>query len=407
MRSFALALCATLLACSGASKSDDLFNGPNGDDAGTDHPGNNNGTDASTGGDDADDGLGSGIPITGDDVPAALKPFDDAVIAFMATRKIEAGALAVMHQNKLVLSHGYGTMDGTAPVPPNALFRIASISKTITAAAVRKLIAENKLSASGKAYQIIGLQPQIGTSIDPRIYQITVQQLLDHKGGWDSAASGFDPVFESRAIAKAMGLTTSPTKRDVARYMMGRPLDFDPGVKTAYSNFGYSLLGLVIEAVTGKTYIDYTTSTVLAPVGAGDVELASVAGTAREPKYYDPNECSDAVDVKSATNVPCPYGGFNITAFDAFGGLVASAPTLVSFLDAYSITGEKGRPKAGPVYYFYGSLPGSYGLVYQVSDGTTNIAVLFDRRTYPINADDGPLKELFDQALTKVASNWP
>jgi N-acyl-D-amino-acid deacylase len=80
--------------------------------------------------------------------------------------------------------------------------RIASVTKPITAAAVYKLIRNKRLSLSTKAFQLLDLKAKAGKVADRRIYSITVGQLLEHKGGWDSNAS-FDPMFRTDRSRKS------------------------------------------------------------------------------------------------------------------------------------------------------------------------------------------------------------
>ncbi len=409
----AVASC-TVAACSSASRPADLFGPEVGGDAGSGvgSPGAGPGGGPGTGTGGASSGTGGApqpgtttagaLPITGDPAPT-LGAFDDAMLAFMTARHISAGALAVTHDGKIALSHGYGTLDGSAPLTADAPFRLAGISALVTAAAVRRLVAQGALDESARVIALLALDAAPGASVDPRIYDVTVKDLLEHRGGWDAESTQYDPEFDARGIAHALGLVAAPTKRDVARYMMGRPLDFDPGSRVAYSNFGFSLLGMVVEAVTGRSYGD----SVSALLGTAGMQLATVGGTSLEPRYADGGrQCQSAIDPQSSAQVACPYGGFDIAEFDSFAGLVASAPALARFLDAYAITGAKGRPAAGTLYYFFGSLPGSYGFVYQVKDGTTSIAALFNQRSLPIGVDDAPLKALMDQAVGRVSS-WP
>src|SRR5690606_35647346 len=85
-----------------------------------------------------------------------------------------------------------------------------------------------------------------------------------------------DPVFEGRAIARALNLPDRVRKRDVARYMYGEPLQYDPGDSTTYdadhrySNFGYLLLACLVEEVTGVSFEKYLQDELLAPIGAAD-----------------------------------------------------------------------------------------------------------------------------------------
>ena len=131
-----------------------------------------------------------------------------------------------------------------------------------------------------------------GQTADPHIDDITIQNLIDHAGGWlPDAAGGFHPEFQLRKITTDMGLTGHPQKIDLAKYMYGMPLQFQPGTKdfnstngASYSNFGYILLGLIVEHHSNVSYADYVRRNVLAPLRIGDVHLA---GTLANQKSAD------------------------------------------------------------------------------------------------------------------------
>jgi hypothetical protein len=74
-----------------------------------------------------------------------------------------------------------------------------------------------------------------GQTVDPCLATITVQQLINHRGGWDSRAANFDPVFSMRRIARRLGLRVGPSSRDIARFMVCEPLQFTPGTQEHYS----------------------------------------------------------------------------------------------------------------------------------------------------------------------------
>jgi N-acyl-D-amino-acid deacylase len=120
--------------------------------------------------------------------------------------------------------------------------------------------------------------------------------------------------------------------------MLGQRLDFDPGAKEAYSNFGYCLLGRVIEQVTGKPYGEAVQNLVLRPAGIARMKIGRTRLAERLPgevRYYTPDDeraRSVFPDVKKP--VPWPYGGFYIEAMDAHGAWVASAVDLVRFTAA-------------------------------------------------------------------------
>ena len=125
--------------------------------------------------------------------------------------------------------------------------------------------------------------------LDKRIGDITVDHLVHHRGGWDRDQAG-DPMFKSLEIAKALGLAGPATAGDIVRYMASQPLQFDPGSKSVYSNFGYCVLGRVIEKVSDKSYIDYVKREVAGPLGLTSIQLGHTLPKNRdskEPVYRD------------------------------------------------------------------------------------------------------------------------
>src|SRR5262249_5323618 len=125
-------------------------------------------------------------------------------------------------------------------------------------------------------------------SVDPRWQKITLRELLQHTGGWDRDKSG-DPIGIPQQIAEALQITPPPAPADIVRYMLGKPLDFEPGERYAYSNLGYLLLGRFIVAVSGQPYATYVQKEVLAPLGIVRPRLGKALLADRqkgEVKYY-------------------------------------------------------------------------------------------------------------------------
>lgn len=264
----------------------------------------------------------------------------------MTRWSIPGGAVALVKDEKLVMAEGYGLVDKSTsqPAAATSLFRIASVSKPITAVTILKLYEDGLLGLEEKAFQILeDLEPPPGGVADPRIYQITIRDLLQHSGGWDSSLSG-DPMFKSREIAQAMGVPLPADSLTIIRYMMGRPLDFAPGERYAYSNFGYCVLGRIIERVTGQDYENSVKTRILGPIGIRSMRIGHTLLKDRaenEAVYYDylgaPLAESVFPDVPGL--VAWPYGGFYLEAMDSHGGWVASAVDLMRF-----ITAVDGRP---------------------------------------------------------------
>ena len=236
------------------------------------------------------------------ELASGMGSYDRAFARVMNKWEIPGGALAVIDEGQFLLARGYGLADvaRNEPVLPESLFRIASLSKPITAVAVLKLVEEGRLSLDTPAFRLLDdLKPPAGTTIDPRIDDITIRHLLEHSAGWDASAS-FDPMFSSQRAAHGVDLPATADCTTIIRFMLGRPLDFDPGSRYAYSNLGYCVLGRVIERVSGQTYQEYVQSQILAPIGIERMVLGRSRLADRHPaevRYYECGETSLAQSV--------------------------------------------------------------------------------------------------------------
>jgi len=391
------------------------------------------------------------IPVTGDSSPG-LASFDETLIAFIEKKGIPGAALAVVKKGRLVLARGYGWSDPAAkkPVLPTSLFRVASLSKAVTAAAVLQLADRGKLSLDAPVLGLPGLIPLLpkGKKVDPRLKSVTIGRLLHHTGGFDRKAS-FDPMFRSIEIARSLGIRPPARQADIIRYMLGRPLDFDPGARFAYSNFGYCLLGRVIEGATGMTYENYVVKNVLGPLGIRRMKIGKSLAAERAPGevtyHAGKRKTASAVSGKIGAPVPPPYGGFYLEAMDSHGGWIASVVDMARFASAFDDPrhcpilsegsvrrmfsrpfgpagfDEKGRPKAAyyacgwmvrPVgkekadHWHTGSLPGTATLMVRRHDGLCWV-VFFNTRHDPAG---GSLTREIDPLLHRAADSvetWP
>jgi CubicO group peptidase (beta-lactamase class C family) len=267
-------------------------------------------------------------------VTPQLAGFDKLMLLMLDRYNVEGAALAVARDGRLVLAHGYGMADreGAKAVQPDSLFRIASLSKPFTATAVLKLVEKGRLRLDDRAFAILGL----AEPADARIAGITIRQLLLHAGGWDRAKS-FDPMFIPQRAAQAVGGKAPASCETVIRYMLKQPLDFDPGSRAAYSNFGYCVLGRVIEKVTGQSYEADVREEVLAPAGITRMRIGHSLLKDRAPgevRYYDVTGATKVPTVfpAHAGLEPRPYGGFFLEAMDSHGGWIASSVELARFL---------------------------------------------------------------------------
>jgi CubicO group peptidase (beta-lactamase class C family) len=246
------------------------------------------------------------------------------VTTFMTTHGIPGASVAIAYKGQLVFSEGYGFADTSTndPVTTNHLFRIASLSKPITSVAVFKLHQQQTLGLDEKVFGQGGvLGTTYGTPIDPNINQITVQHLLEHTSGWSNAATDImlkaDPNISS-------GTWSNMSKADLIKWMVAnRPLAHTPGSTWEYLNFGYLVLGRVIEARSGMSYADYVLQEVLTPCGISDMHIAGNTLADRRP-----NEVHYYLGPGSTWN---PYS-ILVSRMDAHGGWIASPTDLLRFL---------------------------------------------------------------------------
>ncbi len=277
----------------------------------------------------------------------AFQPLDDLLARFLVQHAVPGASLAVTRQGKLVYARGFGFADSCKrlPVTPQSRFRIASISKPITAVAILQLVDAGRLQLDDPVLKHFQLEPflQPTARLDARWAWVTVRHCLQHTGGWDrDRRGGFDPIGIPARIARQMRLAHAPTPDNIVQYMLGQPLDFDPGTQFAYSNLGYLVLGRIIEAIMGQAYEAWVRKNVLAPVNAESMRLGMGLPEQRFPDevaYYDSQKRLGRCLYPSRVGqqVPLPDGALNIEAYEAHGGWVATATDLVRFASAFDV----------------------------------------------------------------------
>ncbi len=257
---------------------------------------------------------------------------------FLKQWNLAGMTMSIVKDGKLVYAHGfgYGDVESQRAVTPGNLFRIASVSKLITAVSIMKLVEDKKLTLDSKVFGPNAiLKDKIFDSVkDKRLYKITVRHLLAHAGGW-SLAYG-DPAFNSLIVLEKTGETGAATMESYYRFIASRNLHFEPGSRSSYSNMGYMFLSKVIEAVSGKSYEDYVVNDVLKPEGISDMHIGGsylADRRSNEVKYYeaDENQLVPAFD-GSGKMVPKPYGGNPIELLSSAGGWIASSVELAKLM---------------------------------------------------------------------------
>jgi len=295
--------------------------------------------------DAADDVVSTGRSLPG------LDAFDELMQQFFEKNQPLGASLAVAYRGRLVYAKGFGfaDLDGKHPVQPTSLFRIASLSKPITAAAVMKLSQDDKVGLDQPIVPLLELDflPQDQEQwADPRLAEISVRQCLQHTAGFDMAVSG-DPFAMSRPVRVALDVEFPLSKENLLQFALTRKLDFDPGHKYAYANIGYLMLGRLIEQRSGQTYEEYVQQNILHPLGIRRMQLARTLkedAAEGEVQYRDAKGRTGAnvLGLESTDWVPFPYGIERIENISSAGGWLASAVDVTRF--ASQLTYPHRRP---------------------------------------------------------------
>lgn len=383
--------------------------------------------------------------VTGDPVPD-LVAFDNAMQTIMTQHGVTAGELAVTWQGRLVLAHGYtlNPIAGDITVQPGSLMRIASNSKQITSILINRLIQEGRLSLAARLGDFIDLTTIPGHTIDPRLADVTVRNLLEHLAGFGTYDGLRDPMFADPQIAADVGTGLPIDTSDIIRAMNGVPLVSQPGTTFSYSNYGYMLLGRIIEQVTAMSYEDYAKS-VFAPIGVRNLRLGHSLLSGRAPNevgYWSGIMRATVMD-DSGVLVPYQYGAFNIENMDSHGGWISSAVELVriasnldspsapdAILNQASIDRMFSLPANYPLPYhlgdsYYaegwsvrnygngqyntwhdGSLPGTTSYMVRIQDGWDYVAIMNRRDETGATSISGEIDNAMWGVRNQI-SNWP
>jgi D-alanyl-D-alanine carboxypeptidase len=161
--------------------------------------------------------------------------------------------VAVAHKGHIVMNeaYGYADLEKKTKLTPNHIFRIASHSKTFTATAIMQLQEQGKLRIDD---YVVDYLPWLKDHKDKKWQKITIRQLMSHGAG----------VIRDGLNADYWQLVRPfPTQEELKKEILEADVVVDNNTKLKYSNFGYSLLGMLIEAVSGKPYNDYVSKNIV------------------------------------------------------------------------------------------------------------------------------------------------
>ena len=280
------------------------------------------------------------------DIPD-LDGMDSMVSQYLKKWEIKGASLAIMRNDSLVYAKGYGFADEEAgeEMSPRNILRMASVSKLITASGIMLLQERGLLSLQDTIFGSCGIldESMFTESIkDKRIFNITVEQLLRHKGGFTCGLG--DPMFSTLDIMRQFRLEEAPDNETLVKCVLSRRLGFAPGTSLRYSNFGYLLLSMVIEKITGSDYETFIKENILNPAGCYDMHIAYNHYDERYPnevRYYMQNgaEPCEAFDMSGRMVERC-YGGSNIRGLYGAGAWCGSPAELCRFVASID-----GRPE--------------------------------------------------------------
>lgn len=345
----------------------------------------------------------SAIRIVGAGQSANL---DSAVIAFMLEQNVKNAELAVSINGTVAFSHAY-TYNGLAEslTTPETIMRLASNTKAWTDAELTNLASEGKISLDTPVFGYLHITKPLpeGAHVDPRVYEITIGNMIYHRSGWDDQKSGYDPTFAMRQTALALGLKRSITQLEFVRYQLHEPLQEQPGTTYAYCNFCYTVLGMVIAKATGLSYENAIARDVAQKLHVNNVLRSPNIGN-RLPQevalYYSKFSGLSGIFVTSDKLWPAPYSGNGMVMSVSQGAaeLATNADSMLALMKHYVIWMGIGTPRPGQNLAREGSLAGTNTWAEQLPNGT-NYAFLINTRDYTYQCAFADLQNTIEVTL--------
>ena len=268
----------------------------------------------------------------------AYSKLDQSFNTFIRNWDLASASVAIAKDGKLIYAKGFGFSDkeDSVKADPSTMYRIASVSKLITAVGVMKLIESNRLTLDTKVFGKDGLLNDTCYLhyVDKRVEDITVKNLLNHSAGWTSYWG--DHMFINDMIAKSLKKPLPISLQDIIVFTLSKKLHFQPGTYSSYCNLGFSILQLVVEKASGQSYESFIKENVFNPLNIEDAHLAFNFDSLRyhnEARYYEIPEAQKVIafDGSKCSILKC-RGGNDIRTLGAAGGWVISSVSLLKLL---------------------------------------------------------------------------
>jgi len=232
------------------------------------------------------------------------------IAAYVADHHVPGLSVAVIDRGHVILSQGYGLADveNSVPATANTVYRIASISKSITATAAMKLVEAGKLDLDVPVQKYCPDFPK-------KPWPITARELLSHQSG----------IRDYRNEEESINTRHYTSIKEALTQFASDPLEFEPGTKMQYTSYGYIVLGCVIEGASGTSYDRYMQQAIFEPAQMPatllDDVFAIIPHRARGYRVSASGELQNSVFV-DVSNKP-PGSGINSSARD-MGNFVAA-----------------------------------------------------------------------------------
>jgi serine beta-lactamase-like protein LACTB, mitochondrial len=234
--------------------------------------------------------------------PATIGTLEKAITSFMSRNDVPGLSIAVVENDMVAWENGYGLADleNFVPVKTSTVFRLASVSKPVTATAIMELYQQGKLYLDAPIQKYCPAFPQ-------KPWPITTRELLGHLGGirWYQG----DEWLSTRHY---------DSMTDSLKIFANDPLMGRPGTKFVYTTYGYTVLGCVLEGASGQKYVDYVRQNIFVPAGMDHTEVDDVHKLINNrAQGYQKSKTGEIINSDlSDTSYKIPGGGWVSTAGD-------------------------------------------------------------------------------------------
>jgi CubicO group peptidase (beta-lactamase class C family) len=272
--------------------------------------------------------------------PVTNNGIDNVIRQAMQDSPVRHASLAIVHGTKLVYARAYTMAEPDWPVvQPTTCFRMASVSKTVTALAIFQLIEAGKLKLSDKLQDLLQLKtPSGGSPSDSRFGDISIKHLLEHKSGLNPGAFNNGPAVMQAFLQAGHPASLPVTAAMTDSYIASLGLVSTPGSSQAYNNCGYYLLGRVVAHLRAKSRpIDAYQTALFDPLGIHRIRRAVSMVSAQpndEARYQDPNiPVGPSEMTPGQPLVPSEYGTEQLEIMEGSGGLTGATVDIARLIN--------------------------------------------------------------------------